>query len=86
MRNHTRLATMLIAAAAIGCPGIVEAPYDKPPKPLGLREAIATAETEAEIQSLLREGDSFTLASEKTRRSWKATARRRLAELKGGAK
>lgn len=54
--------------------------------PIGLRQLLAQAEDEAEIRDLMSQGDGFTLASEKTRRSWKATARRRLAQLKGGAK
>jgi hypothetical protein len=51
--------------------------------PIGLRQMLAIAEDEAEIRDLISQGGDFSQASEKTRRSWKATARRRLATLAG---
>ena len=48
---------------------------------MGLRQQIKQAGSEAEISSLLSQGTSFTMASDRTKNSWKSTARRRLVEL-----
>lgn len=48
---------------------------------MGLREQIKTANSDSEIASLLTKAQSFEFASEKTKKSWKSTARFRLAQL-----
>ena len=48
---------------------------------MGLKQQIKQAGSEAEISSLLSQGTSFTMASDRTKNSWKFTARRRLVEL-----
>lgn len=47
----------------------------------GLRERIAKAETPGEVKSLLELGSTYTQASDRSRRAWRNTAQRRLAEL-----
>jgi hypothetical protein len=48
----------------------------------GLREAIVNATSVDEVESLLKQGyDTFTVASERTKRSWKLSARKRLIQL-----
>lgn len=49
--------------------------------PIGLRERIANAATEAEIVELLVSGQTFNYASPRTRLSWKYTAQRRTKQL-----
>jgi hypothetical protein len=49
--------------------------------PIGLREKIANAETEAEVISLLASGHEFTYASPRTKLSWRHTAQRRVRQL-----
>jgi hypothetical protein len=51
---------------------------------MGLRQRILQATTVGAIETLLKEGLTFTFASEKTRRSWKNAAKRRTAELEKG--
>ena len=48
---------------------------------LGLRQRIASAASDDEINNLLAEGAKFEVASSRTRRSWRLTAERRKAEL-----
>lgn len=61
------------------CPPI---PYQKPrPKPIGLRERIREATTIQEVELLRAEGLQYAEASQKTRRAWQTTAKRKLAEL-----
>lgn len=48
---------------------------------MGLREQIKSASSEAEVTSLLSKGQTFDLVSDRTKRSWKSTARFRLAQL-----
>lgn len=48
---------------------------------MGLREQIKTATSEAEVTSLLSKAQLFEFASDRTKKSWKATARFRLAQL-----
>ena len=48
---------------------------------MGLKQQIKQAGSEAEISSLLSQGASFMMASDRTKNSWKFTARRRLEEL-----
>lgn len=43
----------------------------------GLREQIVGANSEEEVAALLKQGQSFDMASEKTRRSWKRTANKK---------
>jgi len=49
--------------------------------PIGLREKIANAETEAEVINLLASGHAFEYASPRTKLSWKHTAQRRVRQL-----
>lgn len=51
---------------------------------MGLREQIKTANSESEVSTLLSTGKSFEFASERTKQSWKSTARFRLAQLTSG--
>lgn len=51
---------------------------------MGLREQIKTANSESEVSTLLSKGKSFEFASERTKQSWKSTARFRLAQLTNG--
>jgi hypothetical protein len=46
-----------------------------------LREQIARAESTEEVNSLLAKGSTFTEVSEKTRRRWNTTAKKRVAFL-----
>lgn len=48
---------------------------------MGLREQIKNANSESEITSLLTKAQSFEFAADKTKKSWKSTARFRLAQL-----
>ena len=48
---------------------------------MGLREQIKNASSESEIYALLTKGKSFEFANEYTKRSWKSTAKFRLAAL-----
>ena len=48
---------------------------------MGLREQIKTATSESEVTALLSKGQSFEFASDKTKKSWKSTAKFKLAEL-----
>lgn len=48
---------------------------------MGLREQIKAAKSEAEVTSLLSKGQTYDLVSDRTKRSWKSTARFKLAEL-----
>ena len=48
---------------------------------MGLREQIKTATSETEVTSLLSKAQSFEFASDRTKKSWKSTARFRLAQL-----
>jgi hypothetical protein len=51
-------------------------------KPINqLREQIARAESTAEVNSLLAQGQKFDEASDKTRRRWATTAQKRVAYL-----
>lgn len=54
--------------------------------PIGLREKIANAETEAEIISLLASGHEFVYASPRTKLSWRHTAQRRVRQLQKSVK
>lgn len=54
----------------------------KPKQTLGLREAIAQAETKESVNDLLVIGTQYTHASAHTKRRWANTARRRLVQLK----
>ena len=38
--------------------------------PIGLRERIKAAKTEAEVKNLLNEGSTYKTASDKTKRRW----------------
>jgi len=49
--------------------------------PIGLREKIANAETEAEVINLLATGLAFEYASRRTKLSWRYTAQRRERQL-----
>ena len=51
---------------------------------MNLREQIKSANSEAEIINLLSTGNKFTYASDKTKRSWKSTAKFRLSQLSSG--
>lgn len=48
---------------------------------MGLREQIKNAGSEAEINDLISKGRTFEYASDRTKNSWKSTARYRLSEL-----
>jgi hypothetical protein len=48
---------------------------------MGLREKIKHADDESSLLSLIKTGDSYKYASERTKRSWKSTARYRLSEI-----
>jgi len=48
---------------------------------MGLREQIKTAASESDVTSLLLKGQTFDLVSDRTKRSWKSTARVRLTQL-----
>ena len=50
-------------------------------KYLGLRQQIATATSITEIDSLLKQCEEKDSASEKTKRAWISTAKRRVKEL-----
>jgi len=54
------------------------------PKTLGLRQRIAQAKTETDIDALNREAGSYKDVSPHTRRRWANTADRRLAQLRHG--
>lgn len=51
---------------------------------MGLREQIKVANSESEVTDLLSKAKSFEFASERTKQSWKSTARFRIAQLTGG--
>lgn len=51
------------------------------PKALGLRQAIAKAETKESVNDLLVIGTQYENASEHTKRRWANTARKRLRRL-----
>jgi len=51
---------------------------------MGLREQIKTANSESEISTLLSKGRNFEFASERTKQSWRSTAKFRLAQLTNG--
>jgi hypothetical protein len=51
-------------------------------KTLGLRQRIISATTVSQIEALLLEGKTYTMAADKTRRSWANAAKRRVSELK----
>lgn len=48
---------------------------------MGLREQIKQAKTETEVTELVSKGKSYEWASDQTKRSWKSTAKFRIAEL-----
>lgn len=48
---------------------------------MGLREQIKCANSESEISALLLNGKNFEFASNRTKQSWKSTARFRIAQL-----
>jgi hypothetical protein len=48
---------------------------------MGLREQIKVAKSESEVSSLLQIGQKYEFASDYTKRSWKSTAKYRIAEL-----
>lgn len=52
---------------------------------VGLREKIRVATSDEEIDTLLKEGESFKYASARSERAWRLTAERRRAELKRDA-
>jgi hypothetical protein len=49
---------------------------------IGLREQIVAAKSTVEVQALLTQGRYFYQASDKTRRAWAATAKRKLVTFK----
>lgn len=48
---------------------------------MGLREQIKNAGSEAEINQLISNGKTYEWASDRTKNSWKSTAKFRIAEL-----
>lgn len=48
---------------------------------MGLREQIKKAVSEAEINELISKSKTFEYASDRTKNSWKSTAKIRIAEL-----
>jgi hypothetical protein len=48
---------------------------------MGLREQIKNAGSEAEITQLISKGKTYEFASDRTKNSWKSTAKYRIAEL-----
>lgn len=50
-------------------------------KKRGLREQIVGANSEEEIAALLKEGQAYEWASQKTRRAWKRTANKRFGSF-----
>lgn len=52
-------------------------------KPFGLRQQLAESQSVDEVNVLLSKSKTFELASERTRRSWKYTAKRTLTRLNG---
>lgn len=48
---------------------------------MGLREQIKCANSESEISTLLSKGKNFEFVSDRTKQSWKSTARFRIAQL-----
>lgn len=48
---------------------------------MGLREQIKTATSESEVTTLLSKGQTYEFASDRTKKSWKSTAKLKLAEL-----
>jgi hypothetical protein len=88
--NKSKLlrAQLIAATVAIAGPEIMRVMGEMPllrgaprPKPLGLRERIREATTTQEVEMLRAEGLQYTDASQKTRRAWQTTAKRKLAEL-----
>jgi len=51
---------------------------------MGLREQIKVATNDSEVASLLSKGKTFEFASERTKQSWRSTAKFRLAQLSSG--
>lgn len=51
---------------------------------MGLREQIKQAKTESEVTELVSKGRSYEWASDYTKRSWKSTAKFRIAQLTSG--
>lgn len=54
-------------------------------KTIGLRQAIAIAETKEIVNDFLVVGTQYQNASAHTKRRWLNTARKRLTQLKAGA-
>lgn len=50
-------------------------------KVFGLRQRILKAQSEQEILDLLKEGKTFKVASERTKRTWRRTGKDVLAKL-----
>lgn len=50
----------------------------------GLKDRLREAETAAEIDALLTEGDGYTYADKATRGKWQRAAKQRKSELKEG--
>lgn len=50
-------------------------------KPTGLKERIQNAESQPEIQELLKEGDGYAKASQSTQRQWRKAADLRVSQL-----
>ena len=50
-------------------------------KKRGLREQIVGANSEEEIAALLKDGQAYEWASQKTRRAWKRTANKRFGSF-----
>lgn len=48
---------------------------------MGLREQIKQTESEEQIVALLKAAQKYKFASERTKRSWKSTAKYRIAQL-----
>lgn len=48
---------------------------------MGLREQIKQTESEEQIVALLKSAQKYEYASERTKRSWKSTAKYRIAQL-----
>lgn len=48
---------------------------------MGLREQIKNAGSEAEINELVSKGKTYEWASDRTKNSWKSTAKFRIAQL-----
>lgn len=53
---------------------------------MGLKDRLNVAKSEAELETLMNEGDTYTYASEKTRRHWRRNANNRYNALTTPAK